>query len=507
MNLMMLLEMAASGLGDRVAVGSQSGGLTYAQLLEQAQAAARRYRSTGVEAAVLCDESSHAVPIKLFGSAWAGVPYVPLNYRLPADDLLALAERVGTALAVTDEANLERLAAVDALATVHQEDFLADPAGGHDAHTEPGDWNMDPDEVAVLLFTSGTTGTPKSAVLRHKHLVSYILGSVEFMGAAEDEATLVSVPPYHIAGVAAMLSSVYAGRRIVQLPRFDPHDWIDTVEAEGITHAMVVPTMLTRIVDALDERGGEPLLGVQALSYGGGKMPRPVIERALELFPITNFVNAYGLTETSSTIALLGPDEHRIAQYSDEPGEQARLASVGRPLPGVEVVIRDDEGNVLPPGEVGEIFVRGEQVAGEYRERGSLLDADGWFPTRDGGFIDDDGFLFVQGRNDDVIIRGGENMSPGEIEDVAVAHPRVRDAAAIGVPDREWGEKVVLVAVPDGDAPDGAELEELIRSRLRSSRVPAHVVFVDELPHNDTGKLLRRVLREEFAHLGDDPVD
>jgi acyl-CoA synthetase (AMP-forming)/AMP-acid ligase II len=506
MNLMMLLEMAASGLGDRVAVGSRTSGLTYTELFDKAQAAARRYRNSGVEAAELCDESSHEVPIALFGSAWAGVPYVPLNYRLPPDDLLALAGRVGSAVAVTDDINLDRLASIDAVATVQQGTFLADPAGGHDTGAEPGDWNMDPDDIAVLLFTSGTTGTPKSAVLRQKHLVSYILGSVEFMGAGEDEATLVSVPPYHIAGVAAMLSSVYAGRRIVQLPRFDPHAWIDTIEAEGVTHAMVVPTMLTRIVDALDERGGDPLLGVQALSYGGGKMPRPVIERALELFPITNFVNAYGLTETSSTIALLGPDEHRIAQYSDAPTERARLASVGRPLPGVEVVIRDVEGIDLPAGEVGEIFVRGEQVAGEYRENGSLLDADGWFPTRDGGYLDADGFLFVQGRNDDVIIRGGENMSPGEIEDVAISHPNVRNAAAIGVPDREWGEKIVLVAVADGTNTDTVELEDLIRSRLRSSRVPAHIVFVDELPHNDTGKLLRRVLREDYAHLGDGPT-
>lgn len=505
MNLMMLLEMAASGLGDRTAVGPRNSGITYAGLFDRAHAAARRLRNSDADAALLCDESSDAVPITLFGSAWAGVPYVPLNYRLPGDDLLALATRVGAAVAVTDDVNLERLSSVAAVSTIARHEFLADTDGGHVSGAEPGDWGMDPDDVAVLLFTSGTTGTPKSAVLRHKHLVSYILGSVEFMGADEDEATLVSVPPYHIAGVAAMLSSVYAGRRIVQLPRFDPHAWIDTVETESITHAMVVPTMLTRIVDALTERGGDPILGLRALSYGGGKMPRPVIEQALELFPITNFVNAYGLTETSSTIALLGPDEHRIAQYSDDPAEQARLASVGRPLPGVEVVVRDD-GNDLPAGEVGEIFVRGEQVAGEYREQGSLLDDDGWFPTRDGGYLDADGFLFVQGRNDDVIIRGGENMSPGEIEDVAIGHPGVRNAAAIGVPDREWGEKIVLVAVAHGPPPAAGDLEGLIRSRLRSSRVPSHVEFVDELPHNDTGKLLRRVLRERFAHLGDDPA-
>jgi len=505
MNLMMLLEMAANGLEDRVAVGSQRDGTSYRRLFEQAGEAAARFRADPGDKVVLCDESSPAVPVALFGAAWAGMPYVPLNYRLPDDDLRALADRSAPGVAIGDDAGAERIRGIDGLTAITRNEFIADCAGGAPA-TEPGDWSMDPEEIAVLLFTSGTTGVPKSAVLRHKHLVSYILGSVEFMGAGDDEATIVSVPPYHVAGVSAMLSSVYAGRRIVQLPKFDPDTWIDTVEAEGVTHAMVVPTMLSRIVEALDARGGEPLLGVRALSYGGGKMPEPVIRRALELFPITNFVNAYGLTETSSTIALLGPDDHRIAQYSEDEGERARLKSAGRPLPGVEVSIRDDDFGELPVGGVGEIFVRGEQVSGEYLEKGSLLDHDGWFPTRDGGYIDHGGYLFVQGRNDDVIIRGGENLSPGEIEDVLLTDARVRDAAAIGVPDTEWGEKVVAVVVRNGECPE-SELQELVRSRLRSSRVPAHVVFVDELPYNDTGKLLRRVLREDNAHLGDDPTD
>ena len=518
MNLMMLLEMASEGLGDRVALGSLEGGITYRQLYDQAEMAAARFRATSGDKVVLCDESSPAVPISLFGAAWAGMPYVPLNYRLPDDDLCALAERSAPGVAITDEAASFRLSGVEGLKTLTRQRFLDDPAG-RATPCGAADWSMDPEEIAVLLFTSGTTGVPKSAVLRHKHLVSYILGSVEFMGAAEDEATIVSVPPYHVAGVAAMLSSVYAGRRLVQLPKFDPDEWIDTVEREGVTHAMVVPTMLARIVEALDARGGEPLLGVRALSYGGGRMPLPVITRALELFPITSFANAYGLTETSSTIALLGPDDHRLAQYSEDPAEQRRLGSAGRALPGVEFSVRDDAGAELPAGEPGEIFVRGEQVSGEYLEQGSLL-VDGWFPTRDGGFIDDAGYLFVQGRNDDVIIRGGENMSPGEIEDVLLTHPAVKEAAVIGVPDQEWGEKVVAIivlhdqattspadGVHDRGASDGifseGEIQDLVRQRLRSSRVPEHVVVVDELPYNDTGKLLSRVLREHHAHLGD----
>ena len=506
MNLMMLLERAANGLGDRVAVGSLDSGLTYRRLLEHAGEAAARFRADPGDRVVWYDESSPAVPVALFGAAWAGMPYVPLNYRLPDDDLRALAERSAPGVAIGDEAGANRLDGVAGLTTVDLDGFMVD-RGAAAPSAQPVDWPMDPDEIAVLLFTSGTTGAPKSAVLRHRHLVSYVLGSVEPMGAGEDEATIVSVPPYHIAGVVAMLSSVYAGRRIVQLARFDAHDWIDTVEREGVTHAMVVPTMLARIVEALDERGGEPLLGVRALSYGGGRMPLPVIQRALELFPITSFVNAYGLTETSSTIALLGPDDHRVAQYSDDPAEQRRLASVGLPLRGVEVSIHDDDGNEPVAGEVGEIFVRGAQVSGEYLEKGSLLTGDGWFATRDGGYIDEAGYLFVQGRNDDVIIRGGENISPGEIEDVLLTDERVQEAAAIGVPDTEWGEEIVAVVVRHDETCDEAALQELVRSRLRSSRVPAHVVFVDELPYNDTGKLLRRVLRENHAHLGDGPAD
>ena len=194
----------------------------------------------------------------------------------------------------------------------------------------------------MLLFTSGTTGEPKAAILRHRHLSSYIMSTLEFMGADEDECALVSVPPYHVAGISAVLSSVYVGRRMVQLAQFDAEAWVHLARDEGVTHAMVVPTMLGRILDVV-EREGEPLPALRNLSYGGGRMPVPVIERALTLLPHVDFVNAYGLTETSSTIAILSPDDHRAAVASDDPLVRARLGSVGRPSPAVEVSIRDDD--------------------------------------------------------------------------------------------------------------------------------------------------------------------
>jgi acyl-CoA synthetase (AMP-forming)/AMP-acid ligase II len=371
-----------------------------------------------------------------------------------------------------------------------------------DAPVPAPEWNMDPDEIAILLFTSGTTGAPKAAVLRHKHLVSYIFGSVEFMGAGEDEATIISVPPYHIAGMAAILSSVYAGRRILQLPNFDAAAWVDLVQDEGITHAMVVPTMLSRIVDHMESEGIESLPTLRSISYGGGKMPQAVIERALDLLPNANFVNAYGLTETSSTICILGPAEHRDARASDDDAVRRRLTSVGKPLPSIELTIRDDNGVEVSPGDRGEIWVRGEQVSGEYLGRGSLLNAEGWFPTKDGGYLDTEGYLFLEGRIDDIIIRGGENISPGEIEETLLAHPAVADAAAIGLPSRQWGETVGAVIVRAKDITVSEdELRDWVTSQLRSSRSPEVVVFRDELPYNDMGKLLRRVLKAELADL------
>ena len=170
-----------------------------------------------------------------------------------------------------------------------------------------------------------------------------------------------------------------------------------------------------------------------------------------------------------------------------------RLSSAGLPLPGVEVSIRDDVGNELPAGAVGEIFVRGEQVSGEYLEKGSLLDEHGWFPTKDGGYIDEGGYLFVQGRNDDIIIRGGENIAPAEVEDVILRHPDVADAVAFGVPDEEWGARLVLAAVlvPGAEATE-SELSAWIREQSRASRTPDQIVFRDKLPYTDTGKILRR---------------
>ncbi|MEO6028905.1 MAG: fatty acid--CoA ligase family protein [Candidatus Binatia bacterium] len=495
MNLMMLLEMATDGFGDRVAVQNGADRFTYAELFAAAGAAADTVAASGASRLAVLDVNSLAVPLGLFTAAWAGIPFVPLNYRLTGTELDALLGSIAPAYLVTDVERSATLAGA-VQTVVAREAFLQN---GRAAKTRAPEWSMDADAIAILLFTSGTTGAPKAAVLRQKHLVSYIFGSVEFGGAAEEDAALVSVPPYHIAGMAAILSSVYSGRRVVQLTSFDAETWVATARAERVTHAFVVPTMLTRIVDVL-VRDGVTLPHLRALSYGGGKMPQPVIERAMDLMPETAFTNAYGLTETSSTITVLGPDDHRAAAASDHAGVRRRIVSVGRALPSIELEVRDEEGRACAVGVSGEIHVRGEQVSGEYLGLASRMTNDGWFPTRDAGALDPEGYLFLEGRIDDVIVRGGENLSPGEIEEVLLAHPSVADCAVVGVADVQWGEAVAAVVVLHvGRAAEADELREWVKARLRSSRAPGRVEFREELPYNETGKLLRRKLRDELA--------
>ncbi len=501
MNIATLLQMAAeAGLG-RCALTSGEHRYTAAELQAAAGGAAALFRDAGSGFVSVLDVSSPATPVAMFGAAMAGVPYAPLNYRLPTDQVGALIARLEPLFLIADEDNRSKHEGAPGIARALGRDAFLDHAIARE-DPEPS-WPEDPG-IAVQLFTSGTTGPPKAALLRHEHLMSYILGSVEFMSAGEDEAALVSVPPYHIAGISALLSGIYAGRRIVQLANFEAEAWLDLAEREAVTSAFVVPTMLARIVETLEEESQQGtrrrgLGSLQAIAYGGGRMPVSVIERALGHFPGVDFTNAYGLTETSSTVTLLSPEDHRRALASDDPEIRARLGSVGQALPSVEIEIRDENDRPVAAGQAGEVHVRGPQVSGEYRER-SAIDAQGWFPTRDAGHLDVEGYLFLSGRADDVIVRGGENISPAEVEDVLLTHDAVADAAAVAVPSEQWGEAVgIAVVLRPGASADAEELCNLVRSRLRSSRVPEAVRIVEELPYNETGKLLRREIKPWFA--------
>jgi acyl-CoA synthetase (AMP-forming)/AMP-acid ligase II len=497
MNLAMLLELAAEGLGDRTAVGSISSGLTYERLRRMAAAAGAELSASGAATFAFLDANGPAVPVGLFGSAWAGVSYAPLNYRLPDHALLPLVERLGKAAAVGGAEHLAPLAGTDLRSVTETAAWLERL---RDDGEPAGDYVGEPDRPAILLFTSGTSAAPKAAVLHHDNLLSYVLNTVEFASADEDEATILAVPPFHIAGVAGVLSSVYAGRRIVPMARFVPEAWLATARDERITHAFLVPTMIARLVSAMDHDPDLRVPSLRSLAYGGARMPVPVLERALELFPNAGFVNAYGLTETSSTVALLGPDDHRAAMSSPDPAVRARLGSVGRPLPSVEVEVIGEDGEAVAAGEVGRLRIRGPQVAGTYLDDPDAVDGSGWLLTGDLGSVDADGYLFVHGRADDVIIRGGENISPGEIEDMLLRHPDITGAAVVGVPDIEWGERVAaMITCRRGADVDVAAVAHWLHEEIGTLKTPEIMRVSAELPMTPTGKVLRRVVRQQLA--------
>ncbi|KAA8961775.1 class I adenylate-forming enzyme family protein [Mycobacterium sp.] len=496
MSISLLLEMAVSASPDRTAVVSGDTRLTTQQLSELADGGAGVIAASNARHVVYVGTGGVMLPLLIFASARAGRAFTPINYRLSAEAIQTLIRRLPGPLVIADTRYREAVGSL----TEHvmdAEEFAAQARGAAPAAESP-----DPDATAIVLFTSGTTAQPKAVELSHNNLTSYITGTVEFGSAEPTDAALICVPPYHIAGVSAALSNVYAGRTMVYLPVFDAEEWVRLVNAEHVTTATVVPTMLDRIVTVL-ERGEHRLPSLRTLAYGGAKAALPLVRRALELLPDVGFVNAYGLTETSSTIAVLTPEDHRAALSSSDPAVARRLGSVGRPVPGVEVQIRDENGAVLPPGRTGELFVRGEQVSGRYAGIGSVLDAEGWFATKDIATLDEDGYVFIGGRGDDTIIRGGENIAPAELEDVLIEHAHVRDVAVVGVDDPQWGQALVAVVVPTpGAQPDPDELRDYVRTRLRGSRTPDRVVFRDALPIGETGKVLRRQIVEELGVLG-----
>jgi acyl-CoA synthetase (AMP-forming)/AMP-acid ligase II len=492
MHLSLLLEMAATADPDRPAFASGAEQITVHELQSRATCLGQYIESTGARHVAYLGTNDLAFPVVIFGAAEARVPLLPINYRLSEGRQHGLLARHPDTLVVAPKDLLGRLMAAG-FATLDVAQVLTPPGHADIARAS----QVDADDIAVLLYTSGTTAEPKAVVLRHRHLTAYVLGTIEFASAAPDDAALVAVPPYHVAGVAHALTNLYAGRRVVYLESFEPAHWISLVQMERVTNAMVVPTMLSRIVERL-EVTGEQLPSLKTLVYGGAKMSPAVLKRALALLPNVDFVNAYGLTETSSTIAILGPEDHRRALISSDQLAQARLGSAGTIVPGVEVEIRDADGTVLTPGTNGEIFVRGAQVSGEYLGM-DQSEADGWFATRDSGRLDADGYLFVEGRSDDTIIRGGENVAPAEIEDVLSRHPAVRDCAVVGIADEEWGQRTVAFVVCDSSREVSAEeLRSFVRAELRGSRTPDQIEFREQLPYTETGKVLRRTLRAEL---------
>ncbi|MBI3978703.1 MAG: AMP-binding protein [Chloroflexi bacterium] len=515
MNVAELLTIPADMFAEQSIVRFDGQGTSYAELQDRVARTAGALQALGARAGdrvAVLQTNTPAVLVALFATASIGGVFVPLNYRARADELahllavaapllvlvgdrylptaqgLCLASSAGTQV-VTLDGPSETLPHLPALAAQAEPVFPNDVAD---------------DDLAVLMFTSGTTANAKAVMLAHADLVNFVFATTEPADGTDRGAVLLAAPLYHIAGLTAALTAAFAGRRIVLMHQFEAEEWLRLAAAEQVTHAFLVPTMLKRVLDS-PAFASTDLSSLQVLSYGAAPMPLNVIRRAIESFPPSvQFINAFGQTETTSTVTMLAPEDHRLVGPPDEVERKLRrLTSIGRPLPDVELSIMGEPGQALPPGQVGEIAIRTERMMRGYYGQAEATRAtlqDGWLRTRDLGWVDEDGYVYLTGRKSDLIIRGGENIAPEEVEVVLELHPAVEEAAVIGLPDEEWGERVGAVVVPRPGAAISAEtLTEFCRQRLASFKKPEVVFFADTLPRNALGKLLRKDVRARYV--------
>ena len=338
-------------------------------------------------------------------------------------------------------------------------------------------------ETAALLFTAGTTGQPKAVPLTHNSFTSFMLSSVEPPDPDAEERMLLTLPLYHVAGLQSALAGVYGGRTIVIQRQFEPREWLALVQNERVQRALVVPTMLKQLIDH-PGFGDYDLSSLEVLTYGGASMPPVVLERAIAALPHVHLINAFGQTETGSTIAMVPPEDHVLEGAPEVVAlRRKHLTSIGRPLPDVEVRVVDEQGRELPVGETGELAARGPRLMRGYWQADAEALSGGWLRLGDLGYIDEDGYIYLQGRAKDFIKRGGEMVSPEEVENVLYLHIGVDECAVVGVPDETWGERVVAVVVAKPDAaPTEDALLDLATERLARFKRPEQVVFVDALP-------------------------
>lgn len=438
----------------------------------------------------------------LFGAAAAGAVVVPMNYRAKSAEVAHLLRDSGTRVVFTEERYRDliesaRPESVECVIVLDGDYPLRrDESDALDEVVDVGDGDL-----AVILYTSGTTSLPKGVMLTHGALVGYVVGTTDAADGTDRGRTVLAAPMYHIAGLASLLNSTYTGRSVILLPQFDTPAWLTAVERFGATSGFLVPTMLARL---LDDPGFSPgrLSSLESITYGAAPMPPAVIRRAIEMFPPSvSFSGSYGQTETTSTVTVLDPDDHRLTGTPSEVEQRRRrLRSVGRPVSDVELRVVDEHGVEVRSGVVGEVWLRTSRtMAGYWRREGDphtqALDEDGWIRTGDVGYLDDQGYLFLEGRTGDLIIRGGENISPEEIEAALYEHPDVLDAGVAGIPDTVWGERVMAaVVMRPGSAADEETLLAFCGDRLASFKRPNRIIAMATLPRTSTGKLLRRDL-------------
>lgn len=426
-----------------------------------------------------------------------GAILVPLNTRLAEAEWRYMLEDSGAIALITEEQYAAQACRLKAVVGSLQEVVcsgreaeglrswteLAFLDASETTDTEPG-----LEQDLYILYTSGTTGKPKGAVITHNNFLWNAINAQVSGGFCGDDVVYYGLPLFHGAAMGGCFATLLLGGKVVLRPRFDPVELLRLIQEERITRVPAVPAMLLALLEA-PEQDKWDLSSLKVFNTGATVVPQALKEKLVEKFPWVSVVDSYGLTEATSYCTLL-------------PGKdfQRKGACVGKPHAYVEIRIVDEDGQELPPGRVGEVLVKGPNVMrgywGKPKETEETL-REGWLHTGDLGKVDEEGYLYIVDRKKDMIITGGENVYPREVEEVLHAHPGVRESAVIGVPDERWGEKVVAYVVAASESNPGVEeLDQHCRGSLAGYKCPKEYIFLSELPRTSTGKILKRALRE-----------
>jgi acyl-CoA synthetase (AMP-forming)/AMP-acid ligase II len=519
MNTTEFLNITSLIAPDRTAIVFDGKRISYSELSERVNRLANGLANLGVIAGdrvatmqVNCNEYIEAY----FASAKLDAVFVPLNFRAIPDEIEFMVKDSGPKVFIcgsrympmmdTLKPNLPSLEHLICLDGANQEGWINYDELIIDSLPDEIFPSSNDEDLTMLMFTAGTTGSPKGVMLTHESFSSYILNNVSPAELDVEEKNILTVPLYHIAGVQAVIAAIYGGRTLIIQRQFEPAEWMTLVQTERANRAMMVPTMLKMLMDHEDFEEYD-LTSLQVITYGAASMPLEVIKMAIRKFPDTYFINAFGQTETAATITMLPPEDHILEGTEEEIEIKLnRLTSIGKPLPDVDVKIVNEEGGDVDVGDTGEIVASGGRLMkGYWNQEAATAQAlrGGWLYTGDLGYFDEDGYIYLSGRAKDFIKRGGEMVSPEEVEQILHSHPMIDEAAIIGIPDLSWGERVRAIVVPKpGETIDEKEVIEYCRSRMSGFKRPESVIIVDELPRNPLGKVLKRVLREQY----NDPI-
>jgi long-chain acyl-CoA synthetase len=442
-----------------------------------------------------------------YGIAQIGAVVVPINFRLQPPEIKYIVDHSGSKAIAVDPALTYLVEPIrDELESVEHFILISDErhpgflsyeellSGSTQDYEGP---EVRDDELLGLFYTSGTTAEPKGVMLSHQNMLSNIKHSEGVYNYLPEDVYLHAAPMFHLADGAAVFSHTSRGATQAFIPRFDPRQVLETIARERVSLLLLVPTMINFVLQQTDIDAYD-LSSLRHLTYGASPIAPDLLKRAMKVLNC-EFGQGYGLTEASPLLTVLKHEDHLV---SDD-NSAKRLASCGKPVNGVDVRVIKEDGTEVQPGEVGEIIARGPNIMLGYWKRPEETEdtlRDGWLHTGDLATVDDEGFIYLVDRKKDMIVTGGENVYSTEVEAVLYAHPSVKEAAVIPIPDADWGEAVhACVAVRDGKQVTAEELQECCRERLANYKVPRSIEFIEgELPKGGTGKILKKQLKERY---------